>query len=245
MIGRPLIRLDSVESTQNVAFRLAELGAAEGTTILARYQSGGRGRAGRAWTVPPGEALLLSILLRPRILPDRLAPLSILVGDAIAATLREKLGLRPAVKWPNDVLINGRKVSGILIQTRENGQVAVVGIGINVHSDRDSLPPGATSIAAELGTRVNQEDLFRAMLFRIETRYRALQEGAIDPYIAQVNDALWLRDEHVTIEDATRTLSGVVRGVAPDGALLLDTVDGHRVIVSGEMTRGPRRQAPR
>lgn len=246
MIGRPLIRLDAVKSTQDVVFRLAERGAPEGTTVLTRFQSDGHGRAGRAWSVPPDEALLFSVLLRPSLTLDRLGPLSILIGDAVAAALADLYHPRPSVKWPNDVLLNGLKVSGVLIQTRLAAKrgVAVVGVGINVSSTRDDLPDGATSIQAELGCDVDREVLFQSVLPRIEERYRDLQQGCIDRYVTHVNDILWLRDQNVVIDDAGRRITGRLGRVDVDGALLLHTPDGARRIVSGEMTRGPRSLLP-
>jgi BirA family transcriptional regulator, biotin operon repressor / biotin---[acetyl-CoA-carboxylase] ligase len=242
MIGSPLIRLDSVSSTQDVVFRLAERGAPEGTTVLARYQSGGRGRAGRVWTAAPGEALLFSLLLRPPLSPDRLAPMSILVADAIAETLSSEFSLQPFIKWPNDVLLDGRKVSGVLIQAR--GDLAVIGVGINSLSKPEDLPDGATSIRAESGHDVNPESVFRSVVCGIEVRYRALLSGMSDALVQAVNERLWLRGREVTVSDAGQPIAGTVLRVRPDGALLLETAEGERVVVSGELTRGPRASMP-
>lgn len=242
MIGRPLLRLDEVTSTQEVTFALASAGAKEGTTVRTAYQNSGRGRAGRAWSVPSGEALLFSVLLRPELPPARLAPFSILTGEAIASVFIEEFHLTPSVKWPNDVLVNGRKVAGILIQTRldRSGPIAVVGIGINVRSSHDDLPPGATSLAAELGMAIDQDRLFSALLAAIGRRYHALVASDIGPYMANANNLLWLNGEDVTIDDAGRLVAGRVVGLGEDGSLLLETAGETLRIVSGEMTRGPR-----
>ena len=239
MIGRPIIRLDSVVSTQDLLFRLGERGAGEGTTVVARHQSGGRGRGGRAWSTPPGEALLFSVLFRPRLPPDGLTPFSILIADALATTLAEKFSIAPTIKWPNDVLVDGRKISGVLIQMRSG--MAVAGIGLNVLSRRDALPEGATSLRAEAGRDIELDDLLHTLLDAIDDRYRALLFGETREAMNRVQERLYLNGEEVTLQDGDRVLRGRVRGVRDDGALLLDVGGETRAIVSGELVRGPRR----
>lgn len=242
MIGRPLIRLDIVKSTQDIAFRLGERGASEGTTVVARHQTGGRGRSGRAWATPPGEALLFSVLFRPDMPPERLSPLSLLIADAVASTVRSLFSLEPRIKWPNDVLIDGRKLSGILIQVR--GGMVVVGIGLNVLSAPADLPEGATSIRSESGLDVDMDALLHSLLSAIGDRYRRLLHGDTGPAIRRVEEALYLRGNEVTLQDGDRTLTGRILGLRDDGALLLDVGKETRAIVSGELVRGPRAVAP-
>jgi len=242
MIGRPLVRFDTVTSTQDIAFRLASLGATEGTTILARYQSGGRGRVGRRWITEPGDALLFSIILRPTVPPGCLSSLSILVADAIASSLYSLHGLSAAIKWPNDVLLGGRKLSGVLIQVR--GDVAVMGVGINLSGRPGALPDGATSIREHAGAAHDGEELLADILTGIDGRYRSVVAGEGGSLIAAVNDRLWLRGSRVSIDDGGRIVSGTLRGLREDGALLLDTENGTCAIVSGELARGPRALLP-
>lgn len=242
MIGRPIIRLDAVRSTQDVLFRLGERGAGEGTTVVARHQTGGRGRGGRAWATPPGEALLFSILLRPGLPPDRLSPLSILIADALATTVTDTLGLETRIKWPNDVLVRGRKLSGILIQSR--GDMAVAGIGLNVLSRPADLPDGATSLRAETGQEVDLDHLLHLLLAAIDDRYQLLLRGDIGNLIGRVDGRLHLRGERVTLRDGDRTLLGQIIGLRDDGALLLDVDGESRAIVSGELVRGPKAAMP-
>jgi BirA family biotin operon repressor/biotin-[acetyl-CoA-carboxylase] ligase len=244
MIGRPLYRFDAVTSTQDLVLRLAELGAPEGTTVVAGYQSGGRGRAGRSWTTRRGEALLLSILLRPSVPAERFSVFSLLVGDAIATILERSFDLRPAVKWPNDVMLNARKVSGVLITTRSQPgggpRTAAVGIGINLNSSADHLPPGATSVVAETGSPVDLDAVRFALLQEIDQRYTSLNADDIDQYVHQMNRRLFLRGDQVSVDDAGRIVAGRLQAVERDGSLLLYTSEGIRRVVSGEMTRGPR-----
>jgi biotin-(acetyl-CoA carboxylase) ligase len=113
-----IVRLGRVDSTQAVAFALAADGAADGTVVVAESQAAGRGRRGRAWVDEPGASLLASVVLRPRLEPARLPGLSLAAGVAVAEALTRTAGLAPRLKWPNDVLVDGRKVSGILLESR-------------------------------------------------------------------------------------------------------------------------------
>jgi BirA family biotin operon repressor/biotin-[acetyl-CoA-carboxylase] ligase len=211
-------------------------------TVLARYQSGGRGRAGRRWITAPGDALLFSLILRPSVSPDRLSPLSILVADAISDSLRRLYGLSATIKWPNDVLLDGRKISGVLIQVRDG--VAVVGVGINLRGGPASLPDGATTIREHAGGGTDGDALLADLLLGIDGRYRAVLRGEAADLIGAVSDRLWLRDSLVSVGDAGRVVTGTLRGLREDGALLLETRSGTRPIVAGELVRGPRAMLP-
>jgi BirA family transcriptional regulator, biotin operon repressor / biotin---[acetyl-CoA-carboxylase] ligase len=238
MIGRPIIRLDSVSSTQDLAFGLGDRGAPEGTVVLARHQRAGRGRAGRMWIAHPGDALMFSILLRPPVRPDRLAPFSVLIADAIAETIGGLYGLDSQVKWPNDVLIGGRKLSGVLIQARAG--MAVVGIGVNVRAMAGDLPEGATSLMLETGSGQDVDRLLHSLLPAIDARYADVLAGKTEDAIRRVNERLFLRGQNAVISDGMRERQGRLLRVRPDGALLLDTGGAVEVVVSGELVRGPR-----
>lgn len=240
MIGRPILRLEDVASTQDVAFRLGELGAREGTVVVAKHQRAGRGRAGRTWVASPGAALLFSVLLRPeRPLPG---VFSLLVADAIAETVSDAYGLDPRVKWPNDVLIDSRKLSGVLIQAR-NG-MAVLGIGLNVRTEAIDLPEGATSLRAETGQMIDPAEMLERLLPAIDQRYRAVMTGDVASTVSRVQARLAMRGERVTLRDGDREMKGRVKGLRHDGALLLEVDDGIRAVVSGELVRGPRPVSP-
>lgn len=221
---------------------LAAHGAREGTTVVADFQSSGRGRAGRAWIAPPGSALLHSILLRPNLPLHQLTSLSLLVGDAIVSSLREKYGIEGQIKWPNDVLVNGRKISGVLIQTRAqgDGKAVLVGAGINVNVSPEDLPPGATSLLAELGTPTERDVVMRSFLAALDIRYREMLSGNLSRRWESVHRSLAMRDEIVTIEDHGVAMTGTFRGVDQDGALLLEKNGVLQRIVAGDLTRGPR-----
>jgi BirA family transcriptional regulator, biotin operon repressor / biotin---[acetyl-CoA-carboxylase] ligase len=167
--GRPYRYLERCESTQ----RELPPDAPEGAVIVADEQTGGRGRLGRPWFAAPGTSLLFSVNLRPAVETPRLPELSVVAGAACAQAIRNLTGVTPDIKLPNDLLVGGRKLAGILAEARENR--VVLGIGINVNVPRDQLPEGVdtepTSLLAELGEPVDRALLLVAILAELERRY--------------------------------------------------------------------------
>lgn len=241
MLGRPLIRLDVVTSTMSVLADLVSAGAGEGTTVVAEFQTAGRGRSTRSWIAPPYTALLASVLLRPPLTYSHMSPLSILVADSIAESLTRLYGLEAKIKWPNDVLVRGRKVSGVLIQTRmqPHGMTAIVGMGINVNITPADLPPDGTSVLAELGEAVERDMLMQHVLSELDTRYRELLADDRGRSWHLIQHRLAMVGELVRVVEGEETLEGVLMRVDTDGALILDCSGTSRRIVVGDMTRGP------
>jgi BirA family biotin operon repressor/biotin-[acetyl-CoA-carboxylase] ligase len=155
--------------------RLLEEGDAEGTVAVAEEQSEGRGRLGRSWHAPPRTSVLVSVLLRPVVPPARLPELSLIAGGAVAEAIAEVTGIDPAIKFPNDVLIGGRKVAGILAEASD-GRVAL-GIGVNANQTEEQLPPetqlSPTSLRVETGDLVDRAKLLAAILAHLERAYDA------------------------------------------------------------------------
>jgi BirA family transcriptional regulator, biotin operon repressor / biotin---[acetyl-CoA-carboxylase] ligase len=147
----------------------------EGAIAVAEEQTEGRGRLGRRWEAPAGTSVLVSVLLRPAVEPARLPELSLVAGGAVAEAIVEVTGIEPTIRFPNDVLIEGRKVAGILAESSE-GRV-VLGIGVNVNQTREQLPDDTqtepTSLRAELGEPVNRVQLLTAILLQLERGYDA------------------------------------------------------------------------
>ena len=154
----------------------------EGTVAVAEEQSHGRGRLGRSWHAPPRTSVLVSVLLRPAVEPARLPELSLVAGGAVAEAIAAVTGIEPAVKFPNDVLVKGKKVAGILAESG-NGRV-VLGIGVNANQSADQLPAGVqrepTSLHVELGEPVDRAELLAAILARLEDAYDRWVRGASD-----------------------------------------------------------------
>jgi BirA family transcriptional regulator, biotin operon repressor / biotin---[acetyl-CoA-carboxylase] ligase len=173
--GYPYLYAETTTSTQHM------LGPElrEGAVAVAEEQTEGRGRLGRTWTSPPGVNLLCSLLLEPQVETARLPELSILAGEACADAIGRVTGLEPRIKLPNDVLIEERKVAGILAEARDNR--VVLGIGVNVNVEPGDLPEGlatpATSLAAEVGRPVDRTELLVTLLEALEERYRGWLSG--------------------------------------------------------------------
>jgi BirA family biotin operon repressor/biotin-[acetyl-CoA-carboxylase] ligase len=167
--GRPYVFLERCTSTQ----RLLAEDAPEGSVVVTNEQTGGRGRLGRRWHARPGTSLLFSLALRPAVPAPRLPELSLVAGEACAEAIAAVTGLEPALKFPNDVLIGGRKVAGILAEAREG--LVVLGIGVNVNASGDELPAGtdtpATSLSLEAGRGIDRAELLVTLLERLEGRY--------------------------------------------------------------------------
>ena len=173
--GRAYRYAESCPSTQ----RLLEEGDAEGTVAVTEEQTEGRGRLGRSWHAPARSSVLVSIMLRPLVDSARLPELSLVAGGAVAEAIVEVTGIEPAIKFPNDVLVGGRKVAGILAESGE-GRV-VLGIGVNVNQTEDELPADArsepTSLRIEAGFAFDRAQLLAAILARLEQAYDAWLTG--------------------------------------------------------------------
>jgi BirA family biotin operon repressor/biotin-[acetyl-CoA-carboxylase] ligase len=241
---RPLAAVEWTEEVASTSDRLKQLaraGAAEWTAVLADRQSGGRGREGRAWASPPG-GLYMSVLLRPALVPVGLVPLA--AGVAVAEAVSE-WSVAARLKWPNDVLVDGRKLAGILSEASSGGagvEWAVVGIGVNVSVARDALPPEVHGSAVSFAEQVSATPEIAAVAAAVLAHLRVWYDGLrADP--ARIVEAWRARavdwwGELVDVETGRQTLRGRMRGVDAEGALLLDLEGGgSRRILSGEVHR--------
>ncbi len=234
----------TIHSTNTLAMQAADSGAPEGLVYLADEQTAGRGRGAHGWESAPGSGLYVSILLRPVMAPADVLWLSLAAGLAVAEAVREVTTLQADIRWPNDLLLSGRKFCGIL--TELNAEVtrvrhAVVGIGINVH--QAAFPPElattATSLAIETGQRSwRRQDLLIALLHALLREEKALTtSGCIDRVSADIlrrlnESSSWIRGKHVTVEEAD-SFSGVTDGLDSRGFLRVRTADGVRTVLSG------------
>ncbi|HEY55605.1 MAG TPA: biotin--[acetyl-CoA-carboxylase] ligase [Dehalococcoidia bacterium] len=237
-IGRKIIYYPSLPSTNDVAKLKAREGAPEGSVVLAEEQTAGRGRIKRTWLSPRGS-IALSIILRPG--PDELSSLIMVASLATVHCIEKVSGLKAQIKWPNDVLINDKKVCGILIESDVKGSsvdYAVIGIGINVNLKLSSFPeitPTATSLSHELGRDVSRLDIIRCLLVETERLYLALPSG--DSVYQEWRDRLVTLGKKVQVSSGESTYHGIAESVASDGSLLLRQPDGGLTkIVAGDVT---------
>jgi BirA family biotin operon repressor/biotin-[acetyl-CoA-carboxylase] ligase len=244
VVGRPLEVHGAVGSTNDLARAAARRGAPEGLAVLADGQTAGRGRLGRAWVSPPGVNLYLSVLLRPG-LPARLAPqLTLLGGVAVAATALG-CGLVPTLKWPNDLLLDGRKAAGVLAEleaTPAGGiDFLVLGVGVNVNLDPSALPPEvaatATSFAAALGGPLDRAAVARRLLEALDAWLARFRRDGFAPVREAWTRLSGLPGLRLAVAGpGGQVVEGVARGLGEDGALLLDTAAGPAAILSGEVS---------
>jgi BirA family biotin operon repressor/biotin-[acetyl-CoA-carboxylase] ligase len=222
-LGRPRVHLREIGSTSDRARALAAAGAPHGTLVTTGLQTAGRGRQGRGWTAPAGQALLLSLVVRS---PPALLPLR--AGLAVA----DLAGAEARVKWPNDVLVDGRKVAGVLVEARPQEGWAVVGIGVNVAVDLAELEPGVRERAGTLGREPSEREAALAELLTAIERRLAEPEAA-------VLAALRERDALLGAPVSWTGGEGTAAGIAADGGLRVLLPDGsERVLDSGEVHLG-------
>ncbi len=243
--------VDDTGSTNADLAAAARAGAPAGSVLVADHQSAGRGRMGRTWTAPPGTSIAMSVLVRPSVPVDRWTWLPLLAGLAVSDGIRQEADLPADLKWPNDVLVLGRKVSGVLAERVETpeGPAVVIGMGVNVHLTAEQLPvPTATSLAlvlAELGLGafpLHRTSIVSTTLRSLDRILARWEEVADVPDLGP--DALALvyrercatigREVRISLSDGT-SVDGVARDVDEAGRLVLETPDGPRTFGAGDV----------
>lgn len=242
-VGRQLACLDSVPSTNDLLKTMAEAGCAEGTVLVAAEQTRGKGRLGRSFTSAANKGVYLSALLRPDLPPDALLPLTGFTAEAMRRALLRVAGVRSGIKWVNDLLLNGKKICGILTESAFSAggrlQYAVVGVGINVNYDEEDFPPELRPIAGSLKTETGRPwdlpPLAAAMIEELDALYSALLAGDTAPYLAAYRqNCLTLRRDVLLLKNGA---SVPARALDVDDALglLVRYPDGGEALVrSGE-----------
>ena len=240
-VGRRFLYYPSVTTTMDVARKAAKEGAVEGTVVVAEEQTTGRALLGRTWINPPG-VIAVSLILHPEM--SQLLRLTMVASLSTSRCIEKATGLKTVIKWPNDVLIKGKKVSGILTESALRGQSvdwAVMGIGINVNFDPKAYPEIAdiaTSLSVESGKKVSELKVLVHLLNELELFYSALCRG--EPIYNQWRDKLETLGKTVQVKTGSDLEKGLAESVDEDGALLLRRPDGTLVrIVAGEVTLRP------
>lgn len=237
-IGQKVICYPRLTSTMDVAKQAARQGVAEGTVVVADEQTAGKGRIKRLWLSPKGS-IALSIILYPSL--SYLPYLTMLASVAIVHSIEAVTGLKAQLKWPNDVLIGGKKVCGILIESDVRGNVVaytIIGIGINVNfrlADFPEILTTATSLADELGKDVSRVAVIRRLLIETERLYLTLPDG--EPIYQEWRDRLVTLGRKVQVKSGKTALEGIAQSVARDGSLLLRHSNGSSTkIVAGDVS---------
>ncbi|HTY45433.1 MAG TPA: biotin--[acetyl-CoA-carboxylase] ligase [Patescibacteria group bacterium] len=234
-IGRKLYYLDAVSSTMDIAVQLGLEGAQEGTVVLAEAQTKGRGRLGRSWFSPKYKGIYASVILKPDILPSQSSILSLLAAVSICEGIKDVTGIEARIKWPNDILIHGKKAGGILTEmSAETDAVrfVVVGIGLNVNNDEKSLVEGATCLKAQRKDDVDRVALCQELLRKIEANYLLFKAKGAGPIIEKWHAWGVTLGRRVKVMYQHRHLEGLAVDIDKDGGLLLRKDSGLTVKVT-------------
>ena len=242
-LGKKFHYFDDIGSTNTAARSLAEGGAMEGEVVIADAQSAGRGRLGRRWASSPFANLYFSLVLRPKLAPAEVPQITLMAAVALADTVAAFVPDAPTIKWPNDILIGGKKVAGILTElscTAERVHYVILGIGINLNYPAEMMPVDirqrATSVLHLTGAPVSRESVLKRLIHDLDRCYGDLEDFGFTPLAARWQARFALRDRRVRVELLDQTVTGVARGIDRDGALLLEDDNGMLLrIVAGDV----------
>ncbi|MGE5850215.1 MAG: biotin--[acetyl-CoA-carboxylase] ligase [Candidatus Methylomirabilota bacterium] len=244
VIGHPLEVVGEVGSTNDRVLAAGRDGAPEGLAIIADRQTAGRGRLGRPWASPAGVGLYTSILLRPNVRASQVSLLSLVAGLAVVEGIESVAGLAPLLKWPNDLLVDGKKVAGILAETatvESRVSYVGVGIGINVGHDAQDLPEelraSATSLCLTTGREISRGELAAEIYNRLDCWYREFSDGRYQSILARGRERSAILGSSVDVLVGDERWSGLAVDLDADGALLVQEASGAlRRVLAGEVS---------
>jgi BirA family biotin operon repressor/biotin-[acetyl-CoA-carboxylase] ligase len=241
IVGRRLFVFDEIDSTNTCAKALADTGMEDGTVIIADHQNAGRGRLGRAWLSDPGSNLLFSVILRPKIKQPHIGLLPLFAAAGVAAATEDATDKKVECKWPNDLLLAGRKFCGILLESliaEESLDYAVVGIGLNVNQKafNDDLKNRATSLLNETGCEYDRRLIFQQTLKSLDALYGSVRKDDFSAALREWNLRARMFGQSVSLAQGDQVFTGIARHIADDGGLVLETPAGNRTFYAGDVT---------
>ena len=242
-LGKPWNFAEETDSTNDWAKREAGKGAQSGAVFLVRNQTKGKGRRGRSWADPKGSGLAMSLLLRPDMAPERAPMMTVLMGLSAAQAVADVTGKTALIKWPNDLVMSGKKLCGILTEMSMQGTkigYVVIGIGINLTVEKfpEEIKDKATSLKLEYGEAPHVERMAAAVLERFEQNYeRFLAAGDLSPFKEEYDGLLASRGREVKVLEKERELVGTCLGIDETGELLVQTPGGEcKTVFAGEVS---------
>ncbi len=241
VFGNKIFSFDTIDSTNNCAKAVAGCGAIEGTVVITENQTEGKGRHGRTWLSSPEENLMFSLVLRPKVAAESLNLLPLYVAVAVTEAIEKTTGLKVECKWPNDLLVNGKKLAGILIEgsVKQNAvEYVVIGIGINVNQTMfpPSLGMKATSVKLESSRSFVREDLFRAILHSLEKTYFQASPSGFQSILPDWISHTSMINKPISVSLQGSVISGVVKGLSPEGGLILQTEESEKTLYAGDVS---------
>ncbi len=243
IFARAIVFHEILDSTNRLAKELGTKGAPEGTLVLCEEQTAGRGRMGRRWLSPRHANLLFSVLLRPKIAPDKVFLLTMILALAAIDAIGELYALKAMIKWPNDLYVGRKKLGGILTEFstwNKTVEYVVLGLGLNANwrpADEEGMLYAATSILVETGGEVSREDLLVGILEKLEPYYRKMSSGRLEGFYKRWNEESMLVNKRVEIRSTGERICGKALRIDPHGALIiLDDQGQERKIVYGDVS---------
>jgi len=242
-LGKTIHYFHALDSTNSKAYDLANRGAEEGEIVIAESQTKGKGRLGRNWFSPPYLNLYLSVILRPEISPHQAPLITLMAAVATAEAIEKSSGLRPLIKWPNDILLNGRKMAGLLNEIKsETDRIhfIILGIGVNLNIDEKMFPKEirsiATSMKREMGEGVSRKDLLASLLRGLEQWYTVFLKDGGNVILESWRRWAQIKGRRVKMASFGETIAGRAIDVDSDGALIIETKHGERKrVVAGDV----------
>ncbi len=220
---------EGIDSTNDRAYELAEGGEPEGTLVIAEAQARGKGRMGRKWASPKGGGIYLSVILRPDAEADEVPAVTLIAATAIIRAIRKICGLEAKMKWPNDILIRGGKVCGILTEIKAQPDIVdflVLGIGINVNTPAEKLPPEGTSLKIECSRDVSRTGFMKCMLEELEDNYLRFKKDGFASLREECKALSLVLGERVKVSEHHRPIEGLAVDIDEKGALIIRTDSG-------------------
>ncbi|UCH80129.1 MAG: biotin--[acetyl-CoA-carboxylase] ligase [Nitrospiraceae bacterium] len=242
-MGKSYVYLESVDSTSSYLASMDNDKAVHGAVVAADRQTAGRGRMQNTWYSPPGTNLYFSVLLQPEIVPQKAPLLALVTAAALMKVFKQKYpGLHPEVKWPNDILVQGRKLAGILceMQTEEDKvSRVIIGIGINVNGKSESYPfelrERAISLRDATGATSSRQVLIASILTEFEKCYELWLQQGLSPFKKILENNSATRDSEIIAVMNNREVRGIARGISDEGYLMIETSDGLVQLPAGEV----------
>lgn len=242
-VAKEVLYFDTIDSTNTKAQELAEKGYPSGTLVVADKQESGKGRRGRSWVSPSGTGIFMTLMIKPDINPNNASMLTLVAALAVAKAITSVTGEEALIKWPNDIVVNGKKVCGIL--TEMNAQFdyinhIVVGIGINVHNE--SFPEEISQMASSLmieagGKRFHRAQIIAETMSYFEQYYDTfLKTQDLSALVREYDKLLVNRNKSVRVLDPKEPFDGKAMGITPKGELIVDTWESRKLVSSGEVS---------
>lgn len=240
--GCEIFYFPSIDSTNTKANQLAEEGYPTGTLVVAERQESGKGRRGRNWASPEGNGIFMTLILKPEINPNNASMLTLVAALAVSKAITKCTGRPAGIKWPNDIVMNGKKVCGILTEMSAQFDYVnhiVIGIGINVHNESfpEELSHMATSLYLELKEHFNRAALIEEILEQFEDYYAVyLKTEDLSGLVKEYDISLVNRNQQVKVLDPKEPFEGKAMGITPRGELIVDTWESRKLVYAGEVS---------